>query len=147
MMNNQYQNMYNPQPYWQYGNFNPVQYQPQVRMQQPSINGKIVPSVDAINANDVPMDGSVAIFPKQDMTEIYAKQWNADGTIRTVTFKPIFDNEPSNLSNNSEKQEFATIDDVRTAFREEMNMLYDKIEQISNKTKISRVQSKGSEEK
>lgn len=84
-MNNQYPNsIYNPQiqPYFQYGNYGGNQYQqqrfePQQQFQQQMqpvqqsqstfINGKIVPSVDVINANDVPMDGSVAIFPKQDM--------------------------------------------------------------------------------
>lgn len=71
--------------------FQPAQTQ---QIQQPQmtpigINGKIVPSVENITANDVPMDGSVAFFPKQDMSEIYAKSWNSDGTIRTIVFKPV----------------------------------------------------------
>lgn len=58
------------------------------------INGKIIAEMSQITANDVPMDGSVAFFPKQDLSEVYAKSWNADGTIRTVTYKPVLDNEP-----------------------------------------------------
>lgn len=58
------------------------------------INGKMIAELSQITANDVPMDGSVAFFPKQDLTEVYAKSWNADGTIRTVTYKPVLDDEP-----------------------------------------------------
>ena len=147
-MNNQYPNsIYNPQiqPYFQYGNYGGNQYQqqrfePQQQFQQQMqpvqqsqstfINGKIVPSVDVINANDVPMDGSVAIFPKQDMSEIYAKQWNADGTIRTVVFKPILNEQTNNLSNDDKKQEFATIEGVREVFREEVGELFGRLEQL-----------------
>jgi hypothetical protein len=129
-MNNQYPNsIYNPQiqPYFQYGNYGGNQYQqqrfePQQQFQQQMqpvqqsqstfINGKIVPSVDVINANDVPMDGSVAIFPKQDMSEIYAKQWNADGTIRTVVFKPALNEQANNLSNDKEKTVLEALEDV-----------------------------------
>lgn len=62
------------------------------------INGKIIAEMSQITANDVPMDGSVAFFPKQDLSEVYAKSWNADGTIRTVTYKPVLDNEPKTTS-------------------------------------------------
>lgn len=66
------------------------------------INGKIVPTVEMITANDVPMDGSVAVFPRQDLTEIYIKSWNNDGTIRTVVYKPVV--EPQNgVSTNGDK--------------------------------------------
>lgn len=58
------------------------------------INGKMISEINQITANDVPMDGSVAFFPKQDLSEVYAKSWNADGTIRTVTYKPVLDGEP-----------------------------------------------------
>lgn len=57
------------------------------------INGKMIAELNQITANDVPMDGSVAFFPKQDLSEVYAKSWNADGTIRTVTYKPVLDGE------------------------------------------------------
>lgn len=144
-MNNQYPNsIYNPQvqPYFQYGNYGANQYQqqrfepqqqfqqqmqPVQQAQQAFINGKIVPSVDVINANDVPMDGSVAIFPKQDMSEIYAKQWNADGTIRTVVFKPILNEQANNLSSDKEKSVLDAIEEVRSGFDERMNELVSEI--------------------
>lgn len=62
--------------------------------QNQGIAGKMIAELSQITANDVPMDGSVAFFPKQDLSEVYAKSWNADGTIRTVTYKPVLDGEP-----------------------------------------------------
>lgn len=62
--------------------------------QNQGIAGKMIAEINQITANDVPMDGSVAFFPKQDLSEVYAKSWNADGTIRTVTYKPVSDGEP-----------------------------------------------------
>jgi hypothetical protein len=101
-MNNPYQtpimNNYLPQ-YGAY-QYNPVaniqrfqsqeQIQPQIQQPMPQqiagINGRIVQAVENINANEVPMDGSMAFFPKQDMSEIYVKGWNADGTIKTIVW-------------------------------------------------------------
>lgn len=103
-MNNPYQtpimNNYLPQ-YGAY-QYNPManiqrfqsqeQIQPQIQQPMPQqiagINGRIVQAVENINANEVPMDGSMAFFPKQDMSEIYVKGWNADGTINTIVYKP-----------------------------------------------------------
>ena len=101
-MNNQYQQ---PQNNFQYNpGYNAYPYNPWANLQrmpqqeqfqnisqpvQAGINGKIVSDMNAIAANDVPMDGSVAIFPKNDLSEIYAKQWASDGKISTVVFKPV----------------------------------------------------------
>lgn len=64
-------------------------------MQQPAgLSGRFVQSAEQVVANDVPMDGSVAVFPKQDMSEIYAKQWNSDGTIQTVVYRPVTTEQP-----------------------------------------------------
>lgn len=68
----------------------PQPVQPQPVMQQPvGLAGRFVQSAEQVVANDVPMDGSVAVFPKQDMSEIYAKQWSSDGTIQTVVYRPV----------------------------------------------------------
>ena len=69
------------------------QYQPQQmpqlqQMQIPKLSGRSVNSADEIVANEVAMDGSVSWFPKSDLSEVYAKQWKADGTIQTVVYKP-----------------------------------------------------------
>ena len=52
------------------------------------LNGAIVQSINDVTADCVPMDGSIAVFPRQDLSEIYVKSWKADGTINTMVFKP-----------------------------------------------------------
>lgn len=74
------------------------QQQPQMQMQIPQqqpiqqfpvsgLNGKIVDSADIVRATEVPL-GSYGIFPKADMSEIYIKTWNSNGTTSIITFKP-----------------------------------------------------------
>lgn len=109
------------------------QVQTQMPVQNLGINGKVVPAVENITANDVPMDGSVAFFPKQDMTEIYAKSWNADGTIRTIVFKPVSSDTVSNLSHDTEKLKFDLSDECTGAFMQKFDELFGKIEQIENR--------------
>lgn len=113
------------------------------------INGRIVQAVENINANEVPMDGSVAFFPKQDLTEIYAKSWNADGTIRTLTFKPVLNDKTNILSGDTEKLEFDLSEKATEGIMAKLNELSEKIEQLSLGTqrKISRTQSSKESEK
>ena len=90
------------------------QYQQPSYMQQAAqrINGRVVQSADMITANDVPMDGSVAFFPTQDLSEIYAKSWDANGKIVTRLFKPVSDSYHSNTTQDTEKlkiEDFNTI--------------------------------------
>ena len=105
MQANPYQAMsFNQQPIYNPQQYGYAPYLQQQRMQQQQdamaqmnvfqqqmprgINGKVVQSVEMIMANDVPMDGSAAFFPMQDMSAILAKSWNADGTIRTIVYEP-----------------------------------------------------------
>lgn len=61
-------------------------------IQQPSrfqsIPGRLVNNLDEITPQEVPMDGSVSLFPQNDYSAIYAKTWTKDGTIATVKFVP-----------------------------------------------------------
>lgn len=61
-------------------------------VQQPnhfqSIPGRLVNNLDEITPQEVPMDGSVSLFPQNDYSAIYAKTWTKDGTIATVKFVP-----------------------------------------------------------
>ena len=111
------------------------------------INGRMVQAVETINPNEVPMDGSVAFFPKQDLTEIYAKSWNTDGTIRTLTFKPVLNDKTDILSGDTEKLEFDLSEKATEGIMAKLNELSEKIEQLSSGTqrKISRTQNKESE--
>ena len=113
------------------------------------INGRIVQAVENINANEVPMDGSMAFFPKQDMSEIYVKGWNADGTIRTLTFKPVLNDKTDILSGDTEKLEFDLSEKATEGIMAKLNELSEKIEQLSLGTqrKTSRTQSSKESEK
>ncbi len=130
--NPQYQNYQSYQPQYQQ-NVLPTQMSgiPQQQFQQipAGINGKVVPSVENITANDVPMDGSVAFFPRQDMSEIYAKSWNSDGTIKTVVYKPFISN-PNNNPVDEEKINLRLSDDVTDAFMKRFDDIADRIEKL-----------------
>lgn len=176
MINNPYQaapmmnNNYMPQ-YGAY-NYNPManmqKYQSQEQIQQPQvqqtmpqqiigINGRIVQALENINANEVPMDGSMAFFPKQDLSEIYVKGWNANGTINTIIYKPYTapkDNQAVNSMANAENAKFSLSDESTQLFLNKFEELSEKIGQLEDRfdkslgtqRKTSRTQSKGGDE-
>ena len=51
--------------------------------------GRWVDSPSEIAPRDIPMDGTIAIFPSRREDKIYAKAWGADGSITTMTFEPV----------------------------------------------------------
>lgn len=59
------------------------------QMVQNLLNGRTVNSIEEITANDVPMNVPYSIFPKNDLSQIYIKSWNANGTIQTIAYAPI----------------------------------------------------------
>lgn len=102
-------NMYNPympanqrtqnveQQYPQYTPYN--QYAPQPQQSYPQntqsypqpitgLQGKSVESLDVVKATEIPLDGSISYFPLTDGTAIITKQLQADGTSKTVIYKP-----------------------------------------------------------
>ncbi len=146
-------NVYNPQGFYpqQYGNYAPYQQMQQQRFQPqeqyPAIqnqqaiglNGRIVQVVENINANEVPMDGSMAFFPKQDLSEIYVKGWNADGTIKTIVYKPQIDNksvQAVNTSLDTEKLKIDLSEQVTAGIMQRFDDLSAKIEQLENKVAL-----------
>ena len=111
------------------------QFQPQQFMQQPQQNavqmyGRIVPAQECIAPNEVPMDGNTAFFPKQDLSEIYAKSWGADGKIYTRFYKPVLDADPNNLPSDTEKAKFDLSDEATAVFMKRFDELEQKIEQL-----------------
>lgn len=96
-----YANQYVPQPQPQQFISQPMAPQTQ---QPQSLNGKIVDSEDVVKATEVPI-GGYGIFPKADLSEIYIKSWNNNGTTSIITFKPIIQEvkEPQTVEDNSLK--------------------------------------------
>lgn len=87
------------------GQFMPYAYpwqQPAPQIQQPTFQqkqqtafqqqtcqtcGRTVASMQEITPQEVPMDGTMALFPLADGSAVIGKRWDADGTIKTVSFK------------------------------------------------------------
>lgn len=148
---NQMYQPYNQQTmYGQYNSYYPYQYQqPRYDLQQnqplfnqqqsiqpqqqAGLNGKVVQAVEQITANDVPMDGSVAVFPKQDMSEIYTKSWNADGTIRTIVYKPYTASQPNAANTDMSKMKMGLSDEATEAFMARFDSLEKKFDELMPK--------------
>lgn len=123
-----YQPAYNPMQ-----NIQRFQQPQQQEQMQQGIFGKVVQSQDSIVANDVPMNGSVAFFPKSDLSEIYAKQWSADGTISTMVFKPGKKDEAVNPTIETEKLKIGLSDEATEIFNKHFDTLFSKIEELEKK--------------
>lgn len=120
---NYYSNM--PYPYSTYPFSMQQQQLPQPvnQMQQQNnitsaLNGKIVDSEDVVKATEVPI-GGYGIFPKADLSEIYIKSWNNNGTTSIITFKPIIQEEPSA--------------NPQQVYNDELSKVLQKIELVENK--------------
>ena len=75
------QQIQNPvSPLQQFSNYNP----PSVKR----VPARIINDPKEIMPNEVPMDGSVSLFPTADYSCVYAKAWNANGMIDTVKYVP-----------------------------------------------------------
>ena len=144
---NQYQPMQNP-----YMDRMAQLQQYQQSLQQPvsqaqmSAIGKIVDSIDVVKATDIPMDGNSYYFPKADGTEVYCKQWLQNGTTRILTFKPVFEDNPNNLSSDTEKLKISISDEVTEAFMKRFDELEKRIDDLMPKKAVSRAKKESEEE-
>lgn len=146
---NPYQNSYQPMqnPYMaQMGQYQqgvqafPAQVQNSNMVQQPQgLIGKMVNDVSMVSPNDVPMDGNIAIFPKNDMSEIYCKQWKQDGTIQTVVYKPVLDQNQSEATN-IPQMDFNALNDDLKALRGEFSERFDRMEKFLGNIDFGKLQ-------
>ena len=145
---NYYQNYMQPQQQFYNQAAALQQYQQPPYMQQAAqrINGRVVQSADMITANDVPMDGSVAFFPTQDLSEIYAKSWDANGKIVTRLFKPVSDSYPSNTTQDTEKLKIGLSDEVTQVFMKRFDELEKRIDDLIPKKTTARAKKEIDEE-
>ena len=77
---------------------------PQQTIQTIGLQGKVVDSIDAAKVSDVPF-GGYALFPKADLSEIYIKSWNNNGTTQISVYKPL----PAEDSPEQKQEDFNTI--------------------------------------
>ena len=125
--------------------------QPIVPAQTPVSNqmsalGKMVDSIDVVKATDIPMDGNAYYFPKADGTEVYCKQWLQNGTTRILTFKPVFEDNPNNLSSDTEKLKISISDDVTEVFMKRFDELEKRIDDLMPKKTTARAKKESEEE-
>lgn len=83
-----------------------------------TIFGKVVQNESQITPNDVPMDGTIALFPLQDYSKIIAKQWTQNGTISTVTYSPDTRNDQNGSTS-------LTIDELSKQFNDRFDQIED----------------------
>ena len=75
-----------PQPQFQPTMMQTPTYQ-QMTAYKP-LQGRVVQSESEIMPNDVLNDGTTCLFPTSDYSRIFAKRFNGDGTISTVSYVP-----------------------------------------------------------
>lgn len=85
----------------------------------PGLQGRMVAQVEEITPQEVPMDGSVGLFPQNDYSCIYAKQWTKDGNIQTVRYVP--------------EQPTPVQADQKTPLEEHLNRIEEKLEALDKK--------------
>ena len=152
---NYYQNynpMYNNIPYQQ--NFQrqqqmqtPVaqpieQYVPQGTYQNKALGllGKSVDSIDVVKAMDIPLDGSISYFPLADGTAIVTKQLQADGTSKTIIYKPIEENK-------KEIQSYITTEEFEKAIKKvDISDIQEEIKEIKKEIKDIKKEMKSKED-
>ena len=150
-LNPNYFNQYNqmPNPYMdrmaQLQQYQQSLQQP-VSQAQMSAMGKIVDSIDVVKATDIPMDGNSYYFPKADGTEVYCKQWLQNGTTRILTFKPVLEDNPNNVSSDTEKLKISISDEVTEAFMKRFDELEKRIDDLMPKKTVSRAKKESDEE-
>lgn len=90
--------------------YQPNQYSPQQSLSnfnQSSINanntmnllGKIVDGEEVVKATEIPL-GGFGVFPKADLTEIYIKTWNNNGTTQIIKYQPVVTTATENKQEN-----------------------------------------------
>ena len=125
--------------------------QPIVPAQTPVSNqmsalGKMVDSIDVVKATDIPMDGNAYYFPKADGTEVYCKQWLQNGTTRILTFKPVLEDNPNNVSSDTEKLKISLSDEVTDVFMKRFDELEKRIDDLMPKKTVARAKKESEEE-
>lgn len=106
-----------------------------LQSQQSQLNGKIVDSIDMVRVMEVPTNG-YGVFPKADLSEVYVKAWNGNGTTNIVTFKPDNSQDTSSSSDKDVQENSINI------ILERINQLESKIDNIIKDTSISKKEVK-----
>lgn len=102
------------------------QYVPQT-VKALGLQGKSVDNIEVVKAMDIPLDGTVSYFPLTDGTAIVSKQLQADGTSKTVIYKPVQDEQKDTIK-------YITIDELEEVLNEVQD-LKDELKDIKKEFK------------
>ena len=113
--------------------YNQPQYNPQMQTQPIGLNGEIVDSIDVVKAKNVDMSGNVTFYPKADLSEIYTKQLQMDGTSRIVTYRAVQPETPAqkDRKSDSDVDVVGMFGQLKTDLQQEISDLKDMENQIS----------------
>lgn len=113
--------------------FNQPQYNPQMQAQPIGLNGEIVDSIDVVKAKNVDMSGNVTFYPKTDLSEIYTKQLQMDGTSRIVTYRAVQPETPAERDRRSDLDVdvVGMVGQLKADLLQEISDLKDMVNQIS----------------
>ncbi len=98
-------------------------------MYVPTVNAKMVDNIDSISANDVPMQG-ISVFPKNDLSEVYVKSWQPNGTISTIRYVKSFDTDAKTIQGDNLPP---TDNNVATKGKYDMDAVMDKLVSLEEK--------------
>lgn len=105
----------------QWGQNQPL-YRPEPQ-NYPVIVGKIVNGLDDIRPNEVPNDGSIAVFPQSDGGCIYVKYLTGDGRINTVKYNMETPEIP-NGNQNGMSSGYASLDQRLASIEKKLDKLF-----------------------
>lgn len=113
--------------------YNQPQYNPQMQTQPMGLSGEIVDSIDVVKAKNVDMSGNVTFYPKADLSEIYTKQLQMDGTSRIVTYRAVQPETPAERDRRSDSDVdvVGMFGQLKTDLLQEISDLKDMVNQIS----------------
>ena len=96
------------------------------------LQGKIVDGEEMVRAAEVPF-GGYGIFPKADLSEVFVKSWNSNGTTQITTYHPMT---VINKDGEEGKQE-----DIYTLLLNKIESIEEKINSMSAGTAVKEVQA------
>ena len=125
--------------------FNQSQYGQQMPVQPIGLNGEVVDSIDVVKAKNVDMSGNVTFYPKADLSEIYTKQLQLDGTSRIVTYRAV---QPETTAQKDRKSDsdvdvVGMFGQLKTDLLQEISDLKDMVNQISQMNQNQKSQRGG----
>lgn len=138
-----YNNQFGYNPYYPQfnNNFNQPIQNPAVNTQssavssavnRPSLNGKLVDSIDVVKSLEIPLDGSTSFFPLVNETAIVTKKLNQDGTSKITIYKPTEEKDTPKIEYVTKEDLKKTIDSIDLS---EIEDLKDEIKELKAEIK------------